>query len=134
MAYKAIKINGKKHDLHRVVGENKAGKKLGFNEVVHHVDEDKLNNDPDNLKILSRSEHSSLHMKGRKLKEETKIKLKEVGINKRTNAKLSIEEVKKIKGYLAAGLSGKEIKKIAGFERDIVSRIKTGKRWSWVTI
>lgn len=33
---------------------------------VHHIDEDKLNNRPENLQVLTKSEHSSLHWKKRK--------------------------------------------------------------------
>lgn len=32
---------------------------------VHHIDEDKLNNSPENLLVLTKSEHMKLHNKGR---------------------------------------------------------------------
>lgn len=38
--------------------------KLG--EVVHHKDGNKLNNSPDNLQVMSRSDHSKLHATKRK--------------------------------------------------------------------
>lgn len=34
-------------------------------EMVHHKDENKLNNDPDNLELMTKSEHTSLHNKER---------------------------------------------------------------------
>ena len=37
------------------------GRKLGFNEIVHHKDEDRANNEIENLKLMSRSEHSKHH-------------------------------------------------------------------------
>ena len=43
--------------FHRWVAEQKLGRPLSSDEVVHHVDHDKLNNDPDNLVVLSRAEH-----------------------------------------------------------------------------
>jgi len=47
---------------HRVVMERKLGRKLKRGEIVHHIDGDKRNNHPDNLKLLSsQSEHASLH-------------------------------------------------------------------------
>lgn len=48
---------------HRLVMEKKLGRKLTESEVVHHIDGDKLNNDPDNLSVMSLSEHSSHHVK-----------------------------------------------------------------------
>ncbi len=36
---------------------------LGPDEVVHHKDENKLNNKKSNLQIMDRSEHSKLHKK-----------------------------------------------------------------------
>jgi hypothetical protein len=41
-------------------------RKLEFNEVIHHTDEDRSNNNLENLKLMSRSDHSSLHSKGAK--------------------------------------------------------------------
>ncbi len=47
--------------LHRVLMEQEIGRKLNRKEHVHHIDENKLNNVISNLKILSISEHMSLH-------------------------------------------------------------------------
>lgn len=49
------------YPLHRVLMENKIGRILLPGEVVHHQDEDKENNSPDNLQLLSNSDHSRLH-------------------------------------------------------------------------
>lgn len=51
----------KGRSVHRVVLEEKLGRRLGSHEVSHHIDEDKSNNDPDNLVAMTRSEHTSLH-------------------------------------------------------------------------
>lgn len=49
---------------HRVVMERKLGRKLRPGEVVHHIDGDKRNNDPDNLMLFpSIAEHSRYHMR-----------------------------------------------------------------------
>lgn len=46
---------------HRHVFSLKIGRWILGSEEVHHVDENPLNNDPDNLEILSKSEHARLH-------------------------------------------------------------------------
>lgn len=47
--------------LHRVIASWKIGRSLSESEHVHHIDGNKLNNDPKNLMILSPSEHARLH-------------------------------------------------------------------------
>ncbi len=46
---------------HRVVAETMLGRALRPDEHVHHKDENKQNNSPENLVVLSASEHLSLH-------------------------------------------------------------------------
>ena len=53
-AYRYISVNGVKIAEHRHVVEQREGRKLTSKEIVHHIDEDKLNNDPDNLVVLTR--------------------------------------------------------------------------------
>jgi len=47
--------------VHRTVAEAKIGRKLLATEEVHHIDGDPTNNDPDNLVVLTASEHSKIH-------------------------------------------------------------------------
>lgn len=47
--------------VHRKIMEEHLGRKLKDNEIVHHKDMNKLNNDINNLQIVSRSEHIKLH-------------------------------------------------------------------------
>ena len=57
--YLFFRIDGRKIAFHRWVMEQILGRRLSSEEVVHHVDGDKLNNDPANvvlpLKIRGRS-------------------------------------------------------------------------------
>jgi HNH endonuclease len=46
---------------HRTIAESILGKKLNYNEIVHHIDENCKNNSLDNLLVLSRSNHGKLH-------------------------------------------------------------------------
>jgi hypothetical protein len=57
-----IWADGKKRPLHRMVMENKLGRPLRSDEIVRHRDGDLLNNDLDNLFIVSRDEQFTLSM------------------------------------------------------------------------
>ena len=46
---------------HRVVMEEKLGRSLLSGEIVHHIDGNKRNNHPDNLTVMTQSEHARLH-------------------------------------------------------------------------
>jgi HNH endonuclease len=46
---------------HRGVAEQKLGRLLLPSEVVHHIDENKHNNHPDNLAVMTRAEHMREH-------------------------------------------------------------------------
>lgn len=47
--------------LHRILMEKHLGRELSSDEIVHHVDGNGLNNNINNLTIMSRSEHSKVH-------------------------------------------------------------------------
>lgn len=47
--------------MHSVVAENKIGRLLRADEVVHHRDEDKKNNRPGNLRVEVRGPHTAHH-------------------------------------------------------------------------
>lgn len=57
---------------HRVVAEKKIGRKLQKGEVVHHIDGDKTNNHPDNLQVMTDSEHARLHAEERWIEAKSK--------------------------------------------------------------
>lgn len=51
--------------LHMLVAEKKLGRYLLPGEVVHHIDENKTNNDPANLMVFhTKADHTSFHKHG----------------------------------------------------------------------
>ena len=59
--YKVLYNNGNPIKEHIFIMEQYLGRKLKENEVVHHINGNKLDNNIDNLQLLSREEHSRLH-------------------------------------------------------------------------
>lgn len=59
--YVSVWTKEKRMKEHRLVMENHLGRKLCSDEIVHHKDHDRSNNDISNLEIMTRSEHSRLH-------------------------------------------------------------------------
>lgn len=55
--------------------EYRLGRKLKYNEIIHHIDINHDNNSPDNLVILYRNEHSFLHNNFRYNNEKLKYPL-----------------------------------------------------------
>lgn len=54
---------------HRKVAEEKLGRKLTPGEEVHHIDGDHFNNDPENIEVLTKSEHAKIHASRKERKE-----------------------------------------------------------------
>lgn len=74
--YKHIIVDGKHKREHRVVMENKIGRKLTRSEVVHHINGIKTDNRIENLQIISFSKHTSMHQST--IPEEVKQKAVEL--------------------------------------------------------
>lgn len=62
--YRLVRIDGKYYLKHRLIWEAIYGP-IPKDMIVHHKDGDRLNNNIDNLEIMSRSQHTSLHNKMR---------------------------------------------------------------------
>lgn len=54
-------------DEHIIIAEKKIGRELKHEECVHHKDENKLNNDPDNLMVFANNGAHIAYHKGGKL-------------------------------------------------------------------
>lgn len=51
----------KGRSVHVVAMEKKIGRRLFANEVVHHIDENRANNNIENLQLMTRADHARLH-------------------------------------------------------------------------
>lgn len=46
---------------HRLIMEKELGRLLSKEEIVHHIDGDRMNNIPSNLQVMSSADHTRLH-------------------------------------------------------------------------
>ena len=60
--YKKIRVGDKYRPEHRYLLEQHLGYELERYQDVHHKDGNKLNNSLDNLQVLNKREHASLHV------------------------------------------------------------------------
>ena len=70
---------------HIFVMQNHIGRTLNKDEVVHHINEDKTDNNINNLQLMTHVEHTKLHHIGKKRTQETIDKIKDA-IKKRSKA------------------------------------------------
>jgi DNA invertase Pin-like site-specific DNA recombinase len=126
-SYKAIKVNGKKMDEHRYIMEQYLGRPLLRDEVVHHKDGDKTNNDIENLELMSLSERSRQHQLGSIKSEETKQKLSEISTgHKAPNRKFNDDQVEQIKELHNSGISNRKIAKMFGVSHQTINDLING--------
>lgn len=62
---------------HRIIVEQKLGRYLNEDEIVHHINGVKDDNRSSNLQVMSKGEHIKLHHTGSKRSEETKNKIRQ---------------------------------------------------------
>lgn len=126
--YKAIKVNGKKMDEHRYIMEQHLGRQLARDEVVHHKDGDKSNNEIENLELMSLSEHTRQHRTGNTPSEETRQKLSEALTgHKSTSRKLNDNQVEQVRELHNNGISNREIAKMFGVNHQTINDLINGK-------
>jgi hypothetical protein len=153
--YKKRKIAGKSYSVHRLAMEEHLGVKLGRDVVVHHENEDKLDNRIENLKVLTHAEHARLHnekhprvkpcavcgrdfepaptKRARKVtcsRECFLARAKEIAQEHR--AKLTPDDVREIRRRRAAGEPRKAIAESFGIDVTNVSMIALRKTWAHV--
>lgn len=124
--YKKIKLkDGSTIDEHRMIMEDTLGRKLKFNEIVHHIDGNSRNNSIDNLKLMTRKEHNKLHWKNGDYKKAT-FSTEARRKQRDKQSSVTIDIAIRIKYHNECPQKLIDELKISKFT---ISRIRTGRTW-----
>lgn len=120
---------------HRIVMENHLGRILRSNEIVHHIDGNKSNNDISNLMILTQSQHSKLHSIEREVEGRgIKTYKKNIAIGKKTkDGKFEDYDIREIRDQYSSGITCAEIARSRNVSRRCINNIVNGCSYKWVT-
>lgn len=117
--YKRIRIDcNSTKDYHRIIIEENIGRKLKRNEVVHHIDGDKQNNNISNLELLTLEKHSRIHRQNLS-----------AWFGTNTPQKLNKDDLVEIHVLLSFGYTCRYIGILFKIANTTVSKISSGKIW-----
>ena len=102
---------------HVAIMESILGRKLKKGEVVHHIDHDKTNNDPNNLMVMTNAEHTAFHSKGRFVSKFTRDAISDA------NKKYTKEQAAELRRLISSGLTQNQAAVKLGMSKMTASRI-----------
>ncbi len=105
---------------HVYVMEKHINRKLESNEVVHHIDEIKGNNDINNLQLMTHGEHTALHNEGKIRSAETRGR---IGIK---SMRYSMDQARMLRGMVDSGFSQRQASITLGISKIAASRMARG--------
>ena len=76
------RIKGKLIFLSHIIIKEYLEREIEPNECVHHIDKNPQNNNIENLQVMMKSEHASMHNSGRHCSEKTRKKLRQAQLGK----------------------------------------------------
>jgi len=94
--------------------------------IVHHKDENPMNDEINNLQLVNRAQHCTIHHTNKFVSEETREKLSEINKGK----KLSIEQIEKMSKSLKGRPAWNKGKQFSEESRKKMSESQTGKKLS----
>lgn len=103
-----------------IAAEDKIGRRLKDGEIVHHIDGNSLNCNPDNLQVMTQAEHAKLHAQMRK---GSQIKNKTL--------KLTQEIARDIRAaYVPRKVTRIDLAKKFGVHKSCINKILAGETWA----
>ena len=103
-----------------IAAEDKIGRRLRDGEIVHHIDGNPLNCKPENLEVMTQSEHARLHRNARK---DSQIKNKTL--------KLTQEIARDIRAsYVPREVTRIALAKKFGVHKSCINKILAGETWA----
>ena len=102
-----------------IAAEDKIGRRLKDGEIVHHIDGNSLNCNPDNLQVMTQAEHAKLHAQMRK---GSQIKNKTL--------KLTQEIARDIRAaYVPRKVTRIDLAERFGVHKSCINKILAGETW-----
>lgn len=137
--YKTLKLkDGTTIDEHRHVMQQHLGRKLLFDEVVHHLNNDSRDNRLENLELTTRSKHSKQHWRDGTYKSSVITDEGRTALSIRFRGEgqprslLTEADVVKIRYRLELGDKSVDIAKDFGVSRKTIGSIKTRHTWKHI--